>query len=178
MKVAVFSDSHGNVDYLKNVISWLREKGVDLIIHLGDDFDDADIFKDTGIKLIRVPGVFSHYYQDPAIPNRLVETLEGWRVLITHTSSSHSHDRPEDLKPEDLLAKQEIDIMLYGHTHIPKVEKVEGILWINPGHGKTDDKKGYPPSFALLELKGNRAYVKTINMLTYELMGSYDFLKG
>ncbi|UCC11332.1 MAG: metallophosphoesterase family protein, partial [candidate division WOR-3 bacterium] len=70
MKVGVTSDTH---KYLKNfirAIDSLRRHGVDLIIHLGDDYTDCDEIGEEDI--VRVPGVYSEQYQDPGIPNRQV----------------------------------------------------------------------------------------------------------
>ena len=58
---------------------------------------------------------------------------------------------PKDLKPEKVIAKREVDLAFIGHTHIPKIEDREGVLILNPGHLKKEDKKGYSPSFGLVD---------------------------
>ncbi|MCK4353359.1 YfcE family phosphodiesterase [candidate division WOR-3 bacterium] len=151
MKVGVLSDSHKNVEFVEKVIGWFKKQEVEKIIHLGDDYDDADTVKHP--EVIKIPGVFSEHYKNPDIPNRLIFEFEGWKVLITHTRESHKNDLPKDLKPEKVIKSKEAEIILYGHTHIPKIERQGGIIYINPGHLQESDKKGYPPSFALLDFE-------------------------
>ncbi|HID24885.1 MAG TPA: metallophosphoesterase [Thermoplasmata archaeon] len=166
MRVGVVSDSHGEIKNLKRAVEKLIEKhSVEVIVHLGDNYDDAVVLKNLGIKVIRVPGVFSNHYQNKNIFNRVVETFNGKRVLITHTEKSHENDLPDDLKPEELIGKKAVDVVFYGHTHIPKVEERQGILYVNPGHLKTMDKKGYPPSFAVVDFQNK------VNVTIYTLEG-------
>lgn len=81
-----------------------------------------------------------------------MEEIAGCRVLFSHTRQPHKNDLPEDPDPEDLAARREVDVVAYGHSHIPEIEVAgNGVLFINPGHLKTEDKKGYAPSFAVLE---------------------------
>lgn len=141
----------------------LHEK-VSLIVHLGDDSDDAKVLKDLNIELIVVPGVFEPYYLDPQIPNRIIKYFKGKKVLISHTEETHKNDfsagSKELLRPEEIIAKKEVDIALVGHTHIPKIEEKEGLIVLNPGHLKDwDEKKGYFPSFGLLDLEKNLATI-------------------
>ncbi|MEA3485330.1 MAG: YfcE family phosphodiesterase [Candidatus Aerophobetes bacterium] len=153
MKIGILSDSHGNLKNLEKAAKYLIEsEKVEILVHLGDDYDDAKILEKFSVRVIKVPGVFSSYYQDPAVPSRLVETFQGEKVLISHTEIFHSNDLLTDLKPEEVIAKREVDLAFVGHTHIPKIEDRGGVLILNPGHLKKEDKKGYLPSFGLVDL--------------------------
>jgi len=152
VKIGIFSDSHGNLKNLERAAKYLLEnEKAQILVHLGDDYDDTKILEKFPLRVIKVPGVFSSYYQDPAIPNRLIETFKGKKVLISHTETSHKNDLAKDLKPEEVIAKREVDLAFVGHTHIPKIEDREGVLILNPGHLKKEDKKGYSPSFSLVD---------------------------
>ncbi|MBW2091290.1 MAG: YfcE family phosphodiesterase [Deltaproteobacteria bacterium] len=151
MKFAVISDSHGETDNVRRLAERLALSGIKLALHLGDDYDDADVLYEAGFEVKKVPGVFSDYYQDPAIPNRLLTQIGSLKVLLTHADAPHENDRPEDKDPAELAGEEKPDIVLFGHTHLPAIEEREGILWINPGHLKTSDKKGAPPSYALID---------------------------
>jgi len=174
MKIGIVSDSHGEVENLKDAVDWLVDGGAEKIIHLGDDYDDAEGLK---IEVIRVPGVFSRYYKDPEIPNRRIEEIEGWRVLLTHTEQSHENDLPTDIKPEEVIERREVELVLCGHTHIPKIEEKGGILYINPGHLKKKDKKGYPPSFASVEFTREKVDAKIIDLKSKEIILEREMLK-
>jgi uncharacterized protein len=46
-------------------------------------------------------------------------------------------------------------VLLHGHTHVPRDEVIRGVRWLNPGTaGKPN--KGAPPSVAVLEVGGGR----------------------
>jgi putative phosphoesterase len=136
-----------------------------LIIHLGDDYEDTEVFGEFDIdSVIRVPGVYDAEYSDRTIPHRSIEDISGWRVMVSHTPVSHSNDFPEDLKPEEVCARREIDVLLHGHTHTPDVSVREGILHFNPGHLKPEDKKGHPPSFGVLEFTPERVEAKILGL--------------
>jgi putative phosphoesterase len=164
MKIGILSDTHHTIVNLDSAIKKLKELGADKIIHLGDNYTDIDEIGET--EILRVPGVFSDCYQNPEIPNRMVCYFLGWRVLITHTVSSHPHDLKHDIKPEEYIHDKKIDVVLYGHTHIPDIKKEEEVVYVNPGHLKDEDKKDYPPTFGLLELTEKDIIVKIYDFKT------------
>jgi len=85
--------------------------------------------------------------------------------LITHTECCHENDLPDDIKPEELVSKKAVDVVLYGHTHIPRIEQRQSALYINPGHLKTEDKKGYPPTIAVVDFK-DQISVNIFNLMS------------
>jgi putative phosphoesterase len=166
MRVSVLSDSHGETENLRKAAMWLIDKqNVAVIIHLGDNYDDTNVLENLDVHIIKVPGVFSNYYQDRDIPNRIIETFNGRKVLITHTECCHDNDLPEDIKPEELISKKAVDVVLHGHSHIPRIELIQSILYINPGHLKSEDKKGYPPTVAVVDFQ------KQISVSIFDLLG-------
>ena len=174
MKIGVVSDSHGHVENLRRAIKVMTKEGVEVIVHLGDDYDDIKALSDQeGATIIQVPGVFSTYYQEPGIPNRVIETWEGVRVLLTHTPETHKNDLPNDLKPEEVVANCEVRLVLSGHSHIPEVKEKGGVIWVNPGHMKDNDKKGYPPTYALLEVAGTEVRVCIVDLFADHELCTY-----
>ncbi|MDZ7834879.1 MAG: metallophosphoesterase family protein [Alkalibacterium sp.] len=59
----------------------------------------------------------------------------------------------------DLAKSNDVKIVFYGHTHIPRVEKEEGIVFINPGSiaQPRDRAKGTYLVMELDEETGNAA---------------------
>jgi putative phosphoesterase len=151
MKLAVVSDSHGHTENVGRLAARLNKLGVRTALHLGDDYDDAASLLAAGLDLKRVPGVFSDYYRDPDTPNRLSLEMGGLRMLLTHAPEPHDNDLPEDGDPAEIASRDKPDLVLYGHTHLPAVEDRGGVLWVNPGHLKPEDKKGAPPTFAVID---------------------------
>ena len=151
-KLIIKCIKENTLENLRKVVGWLiNNQHIKVIVHLGDNYDDTNVFENLNAKIIKVPGVFSSYYQDNDIPNRVIEIFNGRKVLITHTEYCHENDLPDDIKPEELVSKKAVDVVLYGHSHIPRIEQKQSILYINPGHLKTEDKKGYPPSVAVID---------------------------
>ncbi len=151
MEFAVLSDSHGHMENVSRLAARLNRSGVRTAIHLGDDYDDAAALLAAGIEVHRVPGVFSPYYQDETVPNRLLMDLGDLTILLTHADAPHDNDRPEDEDPAAIAVREKPDLVLFGHTHQPAIEERSGVLWVNPGHLKPEDKKGHPPSYALID---------------------------
>lgn len=76
MRVGVVSDSHGEIENLRKAARWLVDKqNVEVIVHLGDNYDDTSVLENLGVRIVKVPGVFSNYYQDANIPNVLLRLL-------------------------------------------------------------------------------------------------------
>lgn len=61
--------------------------------------------------------------------------------------------------PMDL---DEIDYVIFGHTHFPKDEMIEGIRFINPGTAGND--RGAGTSMAILHLEGDSAELERIRL--------------
>ena len=162
MKIGVMSDSHGNIEYVRQVAEYMMEAEVRYIVHLGDDYYDARVLDILPVNVIKVPGVYDAVYQDDSIPNRLVKDIAGLKVLITHTRDSHRNDLPHDKMPEEFIASRKVDIVLFGHSHSFCAKMEGGILMVNPGHLQTEDKKG-EATFALLDINKD-VTVTVLNM--------------
>ncbi len=177
MKIGLVSDTHGNITLLKKVLNVLREKEkISLLVHLGDDFDDIKFAEDSQGDFMRIPGVFSSYYFDPGIPNRLIKEFGEFRILFTHSPKPHPNDLPTDLKLEDAVKKRQADVVFYGHTHIPKVEIKDGLLWVNPGHLKPEDKKGSPPTYATAVFQKGKIKIDIKNALDNTSVEQFTYI--
>ncbi|MGB9791543.1 MAG: cyclophilin-like fold protein, partial [Thermacetogeniaceae bacterium] len=124
-----------------------------------------------------IPGVYASQYRDPSVPNRVMESVEGWNVLFTHSPEPHANDLPEDPDPRELAASQKVDVVAYGHTHIPALEERDHVLWVNPGHLKAEDKKGHPPSYAVLEVQPGEVIARIIGLRDQETLAERRFAK-
>jgi hypothetical protein len=162
MKIGVMSDSHGNIEYVRQAAEYMMEAEVGYIIHLGDDYYDARVLDILPVNIIKVPGVYDGVYKDASVPNRLVEDIVGLKILVTHTKDSHRNDLPHDKMPEEYIASRKVDVVLFGHSHSFYAKLEEGILMVNPGHLKTEDKKG-EATFAILDIN-NEVTVTILNM--------------
>lgn len=127
MRIGILSDSHGK---LKKAEQALQEMGnIDLLLHAGDYCEDALILGEAyRIKVKSVVGNCDRYAPGPT--EELLE-INSYKIYLTH---GHLFGVKYSL---DKLKKQAkrlgADIVIYGHTHVPHQEEIEGILFLNPG---------------------------------------------
>jgi putative phosphoesterase len=132
LRVFVLADTHNK---LRPAIVDLA-KGADEIWHLGDVCAEQilDDLRATGPKLTVVRGNCDWSNEWPLVVDL---TRGGLKFRLQHIPPS----RPPD----------NIDVMLHGHTHVPRDERRGGVLFLNPGC-VTRPNRGAPPSVAWLEV--------------------------
>jgi putative phosphoesterase len=137
MKILVISDTHGN--HL-TPINILEETGAEMLIHLGDEINDALIMeKIVAIPVIKVPGNCDHRSTEP---RELLQSISDSKFFITHGDLYKVKNGLHRLveKAKELKAS----VVLFGHTHLPMIQKQDGVLLINPGTLMTgSDSKSY-----------------------------------
>lgn len=127
MKILVLSDSHGNVS---NMLRAVERECPRMILHLGDCWRDGERLRDRfpSIPLEQVPGNCDYRSWEQA--ERLV-CLEDKRILLCH---GHTLGVKQSLLAAGLKAEEEnLDLLLFGHTHRPLVDKRGKTLFVNPG---------------------------------------------
>ena len=62
MKLLIMSDTHGNQTMIHAMIDHALK--VDITLHLGDNYHDAQAILDAGACVIRIPGTWGAQYQD------------------------------------------------------------------------------------------------------------------
>jgi uncharacterized protein len=117
-KIGVISDTHGLMG--PEAIAALR--GSDAIVHAGDvgKPEVLDALR-TLAPLTAIRGNVDHWARD--LPDREVLTLAGRHFYVIHDL----HDL--DLDPR----AAGFDAVISGHSHRPKIERRDGVLYLNPG---------------------------------------------
>lgn len=132
MKIAVISDTHIKEDlsYLENFLE-NELLDMDFIVHAGD------ILSTEAIRLMKSYKRFSGVYgnvDQPDTRNRLKEVeiinIHNFRIGIFH---GHGKGKDTLQRTIDKFKNNEIDIVIYGHSHMPNILTKNGILCINPG---------------------------------------------
>ncbi len=173
MLLGIVSDTHGNVAAIQAVAELFQGARVDQVLHLGDDYQDILFLEATGLKVLAVPGLYCPEYRDPTVPNRRLENLAGVRILMTHSPEISKFDQPGDLDPDG--ASMAADIVVYGHTHVPRIQEQAGVLWVNPGHLKAHDRRGYPLTYALMNLRPPTVDICIMELATGQTFGKAVF---
>lgn len=143
MKLIVVSDNHGDTYYMEEILS-IYEDEVEMWIHCGDSelMEDHPLwqnFKTVTGNMDYAPGFDLE---------RLVE-FNTRKFLVVH-GHKHAVKRSNEIM-KNRAKEEDVNIVFYGHTHIPKAEKEDGILFINPGSltQPRDRKEG---TYLLMEL--------------------------
>jgi uncharacterized protein len=137
LRILVIADTH---DHLPPQLDKLAT-GVDEIWHLGDVCAPSLLAE---IELIGPPVTIVRGNCDDEEAWPLVKDLErnGIRFRLVHI--------PPTRVPQDA------DVVLHGHTHVPRHEKHGGVLFLNPGC-VTRPNRGAPASAAYLEIAADGA---------------------
>ena len=158
MRIGVMSDTHGDIEL---GLEATRQMGdVDLILHAGDTYADLlKISKQIDIEMVGVRGNIGHEDKGPA---ELVLELNGFRIFLVH---GHHYDVKHSLMRLYYRAKElEIDIVVYGHTHLALHAMEDEILFLNPGSVGFPRGK-YKNSYAILDLSGKKATVEILEIV-------------
>ena len=119
-KIGIISDTHG----LLRPEAMRALAGADYIIHGGDigDPDIVDALRNiapvTAIRGNVDTGAWAKKYADAT-----VASLGGKSFYILHDLKTLSIDP----------VARGIDVVVSGHSHVPRIETVDGVLYLNPG---------------------------------------------
>lgn len=132
--IIALSDTHGNIQAIEKIMPIIRES--DYLFHLGDFFSDVKVFSnEVGEKTHAVLGNCDGGGTDEIL------TIEDCKILLTH---GDKYGVKSGLINLSLKAKElGVNVVFYGHTHLPKIESVDGITFINPGNATRYGQKTY-----------------------------------
>ena len=149
--IAVISDTHG---FLRNeAVNFL--KNADLILHAGDvdNGDCLDKIKQYG-KFLPVLGNMDRGMWSIAIPETRIVEAAGKRIFMIHNLQRMP------IAPEN----ENIDAVIFGHTHMPELRWDKGIMYLNPGSAgpRRQDK---PISMATMTIDGGQISAGLIRLI-------------
>jgi len=127
MRIGVISDTHGDLGTIRQVVKLLPH--VEMWLHAGDCSQDAEYLR----SLVTVSVVAAKGNCDGYTAARMDEFVEvsGHKIWLTH---GHRYGVKQSTQELVRLGKHhEVDVVIYGHTHVPDNRRWEGILIFNPG---------------------------------------------
>ena len=132
LRVFVLADTHNRLP--EGVKQMARE--ADEIWHLGDVCTETilDDLRATGPRVTVVRGNSDSNLEWPLVVD-----------LVRHRLKFRLQHVPPDRPPDH------VDILLHGHTHVPRNERRGRVLFLNPGC-VTRPNRGAPPGVAWLEI--------------------------
>lgn len=145
-KIAVLSDSHlPEMNGLPlPLLSQLES--VDVIIHLGD-FCDLQTYKDLQ-KIAPVIAVFGNMDSPELrslLPEKKTIEIQGFNLGLVH-----GWGPPKNLENRAAGVFSDVDLILFGHSHIPLFQKINDKFLFNPG--STSMNRDGSTTYGILEL--------------------------
>src|SRR5204863_9598115 len=135
-RIFVLADTHNKLP--QKIIDLAGE--ADEIWHLGDVCEPTILeeLRAVGPRVTVVRGNCDSNSEWPLVVDL---KREGLKFRLEHI--------PPDVSPDD------VDVVLHGHTHVPRNEKRGGVLFLNPGC-VTRPTRARPASFPGLEIASSR----------------------
>jgi uncharacterized protein len=136
LRIFVLADTHNRLPEIVREIA----KDADEIWHLGDVCMETilDELHAIGPRVTVVRGNCDSNYEWPLVVDLVRSEL---KFRLQHIPPQHLPD--------------DVDVVLHGHTHVPRNEKRGNVLLLNPGC-VTRANQGAPPSVAWLEIAGGK----------------------
>lgn len=146
MRILVASDTHGDTG---DLIDFLGEEKFDMLFFLGDYVRDGIEIAET----LNIPKKIVRGNGDRHVKGFLDEEifeLKDKKIFLTH---GHQYNVSFGIEKLYYRAKEiGADYILFGHTHVPIIEKYEDVIIINPGSASRPRTADRLKSFAIIEL--------------------------
>jgi putative phosphoesterase len=126
--IGLVSDTHGWLD--PELVDIFAEHDVAEIIHAGDIGDEAIIERLEEIAPVHAVRGNIDGGDLRFLPEEEFVEVHGCTIAILHIAGSPP--RPKK-RARELIRRDEPDVFVCGHSHIPAIDRVEETLWINPG---------------------------------------------
>jgi putative phosphoesterase len=144
VKIGVISDTHirSSSKLLPNIIYEVFD-GVDMILHAGDILIEEVIIELETIATVYVVAGNNDGYDllDKYGPKRIIE-VNGKRIGLTHGTSRGRTFMNAYFE----FSEEKVDCVVYGHSHKPHNEVIDGVLFFNPG---SPTAKWFEPRYSL-----------------------------
>ena len=134
MRIGVVSDTHDNLSNVARIVELLNRSGVERVVHTGDITQAKTLH---ALSELRVPlfGVYGNNDQERESLEQVSAELgfafadpplelhwAGRHIVVVHDVTEHPHDELHSG-----------DVLLHGHDHFRRIERVSGTLVFNPG---------------------------------------------
>ncbi len=157
MKILIVSDTHGKDKYLYNTLQ--RVGPIELLIHLGDSHGKEEYIK--SISPCPVEMVSGNNDIFTGLPKDKNILIGKYKVMLTHGHRYNVYYGTEKIK--EVAAARQVDIIMFGHTHVPLIDLTGKIWAINPGSLALPRQRGRIPTFIIMEIDSSGEAHFTLN---------------
>jgi len=133
----------------------------DVILHCGD-FTSTKVYEELRAiaETYAVAGNCDTYELASRLPEKRIVEVNGKKIGMTHGSGG-PHGLLDRVKRR--FAGEEVDVVLFGHSHIPMIERSNGVVYANPG-SPTDRYSAPHPTYLKLEI-GEKIRAEIVELL-------------
>ena len=171
MKLFFISDIHGSVYYLEKAMERYKKEDGDYIVLLGDilyhgarnplakEYNPKgviEILNKYSDRILAVRGNCDSEVDEMVLDFPLMSVYSNLLYKDKRLFLTHGHIYNED----NMVDLKEGSAFIYGHTHILRAEKVDGIYFLNPG-SITLPKENNPHTYGIME--GNSFIIKDLD---------------
>ena len=149
MKILIVSDTHRRDGNLREIIE--KQSPFDMLIHLGDTEGSEVNFKEwvnNDNCVIHVVRGNNDFFSQTDREKEI--SIGKYRAFLTHGHMYGVSFELETIKDEARARK--VDIVMFGHTHKPYLERRGDLTVLNPGSLSFPRQEGRRPSYMLMDL--------------------------
>ena len=145
MRVLVVSDTHRKNDLY---IALVERLSPDMVVHCGDVEGSAYTIREAAHAECHIVAGNNDFFD--SLPEDDEFMIGSHRAYLTHGHHYYISVGTEMLKSE--AKARGFDIVFFGHTHKPLIERDENLLIINPGSISYPRQEGRKNSYVLMEV--------------------------
>jgi putative phosphoesterase len=187
MKIGVISDTHLPAEGLvppKEVRQAFE--GVEMILHAGDIYNSEcldwleEIAPVIGVEVAPAPAI-----GDKRVSEKRIEIIGGHKVGMVHDLALRGIDEvhpgllerkfPESPKLYESIERffgEQVDTIIFGHSHVAVIEHCHGVLFLNPGSPTLPRMRRRLGSVAILDLGPGQHSARLVELVTFRPDGS------
>lgn len=130
MKVGILSDTHIRKGRILPQYVWEALEDVDFILHAGD-LTTVSVLEELKMlaPVVAVRGNCDWLIDD--LPDKTISELGELKIGLTHGYLGKASSTPQ--RALESFRGDQVDIIIFGHSHIPYKRFHDGILLFNPG---------------------------------------------
>lgn len=145
MKVLIVSDTHRKNDLFINLVKLHHP---DMVIHCGDAEGAEDTLRAATNCPVYIVLGNNDFFSD--LPRELDLQVGRYKVWVTHGHNYYVSMGDERIKQEAIA--RGADIVCYGHTHRPSVDRDSAVIAVNPGSLSYPRQENRRPSYIIMEI--------------------------
>ncbi len=146
MKVLIVSDTHGREQQLFNTLQ--RVSPIDLLIHLGDYEGGEDYIREIAPCPTEMISGNNDFFN--GLPKEKMILLGKYYIMLTHGHRYGVNSGTYTVK--EAARRNQADIVMFGHTHVPMIDLSDSVWAINPGSLALPRQHGRIPTFIIMEI--------------------------